>query len=204
MLSSMLINATDKDNSCIPSDLYQEHNNLLTKIRYAAGGSNRSWDYPDRSASMSIRLFGDSQDMVETAFNVPHNSKYHTTVGAKWDIKPPLASLKSHHIFSKDGKRTPNDNDIIVSYNMYRSNYMNLHSGGRLSTFLDSNNSKNIMIAVNNNNPTGEESGGDVTIDNGDINREDVDEEQDEEFDYSLFPFPIAIASPNSEFSDVE
>ncbi|KAG0359965.1 hypothetical protein BGX24_005661, partial [Mortierella sp. AD032] len=203
MLSSMLINTTGKDNSWIPSDLYQEHNNLLTKIRYAAGGSNRSWDYLDRSASMNIRLFGDIQDMVETAFNVPHNSKYHKTVDATKDIKTIMNSLKSYHIFSNDGKRTPNDNDIIVSYDMYRSGFMNLHSGGRLSTFLESNSLRNILIADNNINPIGEQSG-DVIIDNGDVNMENADEEQDEGFDYSLFPIPIAAVSPNSEFSDVE
>ncbi|KAF9140417.1 hypothetical protein BGX30_006553 [Mortierella sp. GBA39] len=71
MLSSMLTNTTGKNNSWIPSDLYQEHNNLLTKIRNAAGESNRSWDCLDRSASMNIRLFGDIQDMAETAFNFP-------------------------------------------------------------------------------------------------------------------------------------
>ncbi|KAF9307521.1 hypothetical protein BG003_000653 [Podila horticola] len=82
IVRSWLINPKGVEDGWIPADLYQEHNNLLTKTVHFAKGSNMSWSTLSKSISTNIRLFSDIASKIEGEFNISHNSKYHTTVSA--------------------------------------------------------------------------------------------------------------------------
>ncbi|KAG0011207.1 hypothetical protein BGZ81_002342 [Podila clonocystis] len=58
VFSSWLVNTTGKAGGWIPSDLYQEHNNLFTKVRYAAKGSNRTFANMSQDSSVNCRTYG--------------------------------------------------------------------------------------------------------------------------------------------------
>jgi hypothetical protein len=86
ILSSMLVNTTGQPNRWIPTDLYQEHNNLLTKVVHAAKSSNLNWEILKTKISTNIRTFQDIGRKVEKLFNTPHYGTNHSEPSAAADI----------------------------------------------------------------------------------------------------------------------
>ena len=86
ILSSMLVSTTGNPNKWIPTDLYQEHNNLLTKVVHAAKSSNMSWDNLKTKISTNIRTFQDVAHKVEEVFKIPHNGVHHTAPSSEADV----------------------------------------------------------------------------------------------------------------------
>ncbi|KAF9176162.1 hypothetical protein BGZ51_001513, partial [Haplosporangium sp. Z 767] len=100
VLSSWLVNTTGQPNRWIPADLFQEHNNLLTKTIHAAKGSNASWESLGAQVSANIRTFSNIAEQMEKQYNVPYKSTQHAAVSAESDIAQILMSIKDGHIFS--------------------------------------------------------------------------------------------------------
>ncbi|KAG0300064.1 hypothetical protein BGZ98_009516, partial [Dissophora globulifera] len=114
ILSSWLVNTKGKDNSWLPADLYQEHNNLLIKTVHAAKGSNMSWEVLADSVSMNIHLFSKISQIVEAEYDALHyNSSYHSTVSAEADIGKIIASLREHNILANAPRKDQSDLPIV-------------------------------------------------------------------------------------------
>ncbi|KAF9342745.1 hypothetical protein BGX26_006923, partial [Mortierella sp. AD094] len=57
IMSSWLINTTGKENGWIPADLYQEHNNLLTKVTHAVRGTNSHYETLAKLIAPNLHAF---------------------------------------------------------------------------------------------------------------------------------------------------
>ncbi|GJJ69365.1 hypothetical protein EMPS_01711 [Entomortierella parvispora] len=86
ILSSMLVNTTGQPNRWIPTDLYQEHNNLLTKIRHAAKSSNLNWGILEKKIAPNVRTFQEIARTVEKMFKTPHCGTNHSAPSSVADI----------------------------------------------------------------------------------------------------------------------
>jgi hypothetical protein len=86
ILSSMLVNTTGQPNRWIPTDLYQEHNNLLTKVVHAAKSSNLNWEILKKKISTNIRTFQDVARRMEKLFKAPHNTSNHSDPSSAADV----------------------------------------------------------------------------------------------------------------------
>ncbi|KAG0041231.1 hypothetical protein BGZ83_002139 [Gryganskiella cystojenkinii] len=86
ILSSMLVNTTGQPNRWIPTDLYQEHNNLLTKVVHAAKSSNLNWEILKKKISTNVRTFQDIAAKMEKVFKTPHNGTNHSAPSSAADI----------------------------------------------------------------------------------------------------------------------
>jgi len=102
IISSWLVNTSGLRNKRIPTDLYQEHNNLLTKTIYSAKGSNMSWDTLTGSISANIRMFSRIAAKIESQYDMPFNGSFHSVMSAERDMRLIGESLKEHGIFSND------------------------------------------------------------------------------------------------------
>lgn len=99
IFSSLLMNTKGLKNHWIPSDLYQEHNNLLTKITHATVGnkwSTMSYITPN------IRLFQEVASKIDSEFNLPKNSTLHRVSTMDTDIQQVMCSLIEHGILGED------------------------------------------------------------------------------------------------------
>ncbi|KAF9100360.1 hypothetical protein BGX27_000439 [Mortierella sp. AM989] len=99
IFSSLLMNTKGRRNHWIPSDLYQEHNNLLTKQTHATMGnkwSTMSYITPN------IRLFQDVASKIDKEFKLPVNCTSHRSTSRKDDIQHVLRSLEEHDILGED------------------------------------------------------------------------------------------------------
>jgi hypothetical protein len=99
VLSSLLMNTKGLPNHWIPSDLYQEHNNLLTKQTHATVGnrwSTMSYITPN------VRLFQEVASKIDKEFKLPVNSTFHRSTSKEGDIAHVLRSLKEHNILGED------------------------------------------------------------------------------------------------------
>ncbi|KAI1291236.1 hypothetical protein EDD11_009069 [Mortierella claussenii] len=85
-LSSMLVNTTGQPNRWIPTDLHQEHNNLLTKVVHAAKSSNLNWEILKTKISTNIRTFQNIASKVENVFKTPHSGTHHSAPSSTTDI----------------------------------------------------------------------------------------------------------------------
>ncbi|ORZ26785.1 hypothetical protein BCR41DRAFT_318866 [Lobosporangium transversale] len=101
ILSSLLINTKGKENGWIPADLYQEHNNLLTKVIHTAKGSNMSWETLANSISTNIRLFSKLKSVLESQYNMIPNSTRHSPVSVDEDIIRIVAHLRDYNILGR-------------------------------------------------------------------------------------------------------
>lgn len=99
IFSSLLMNTKGLRNHWIPSDLYQEHNNLLTKQTHATMGnkwSTMSYITPN------IRLFQEVASKIDKEFKLPVNSTFHRSTSRTQDIQHVLRSLEEHNILGED------------------------------------------------------------------------------------------------------
>ncbi|KAI8356222.1 hypothetical protein B0O80DRAFT_384940 [Mortierella sp. GBAus27b] len=133
ILSSWLVNTKGKENSWLPSDLYQEHNNLLTKTVHAAKGINMSWESLARSISTNIHMFSRVTAQMESQYSAPFNSITHTTVKAETDIRLIQQSLKEHNILGHPFPINPN---VLLVKDLFVEGYTKL-AEGRFNKFVE-------------------------------------------------------------------
>ena len=134
IFSSWLVNTTGKAGGWIPSDLYQEHNNLFTKVRYSAKGSNRTFANMSQDSSVNCRTYGVIKANVTKAFGVSHNSGFHSTVSATKDVRRVVRSLEELGVLgintrpAKDHTIKPaKDLHFLGQKNMIHGNLRSFH-----------------------------------------------------------------------------
>ncbi|KAF9138513.1 hypothetical protein BGX20_007771, partial [Mortierella sp. AD010] len=76
--------------------MYQEHNNLLTKVIYSAKGSNLTHEVLENKISTNIRTFGEVMSTMMTEFGVPKRSTKHSTVRADEEIEKLVRALRDN------------------------------------------------------------------------------------------------------------
>lgn len=128
IFSSWLINTTGKAGGWIPSDLYQEHNNLFTKVRYAAKGSNRTFANMSQDSSVNCRTYGFIKANVTQAFGVSHKSGFHSTVSAAKDINRVVRSLEERGVLGIN-TRPAKDHTIKPAKDLYFLGQRNMIHG---------------------------------------------------------------------------
>jgi hypothetical protein len=97
IFSSMLMNTAGLPNRWIPSDLYQEHNNLLIKQTHATVGNNKS---AATYITPLIRLFRVIDNILGREFRLPANTKYHRITKMDEDIQIVTRSLQARSILT--------------------------------------------------------------------------------------------------------
>jgi hypothetical protein len=133
ILSSWLVNTKGENNSWLPSDLYQEHNNLLTKTIYSAKGSNMSWQSIAQSISTNIHTFSKVSSQMEAEYSTPYNNHYHSEVNAEMDIRAIQRSLKEHNILG--GDPLPTTRAVQPVNDLIKEGFKKL-VGGRFTNFI--------------------------------------------------------------------
>ncbi|KAI1285145.1 hypothetical protein EDD11_000936, partial [Mortierella claussenii] len=133
IMSSWLINTSGDKGRWIPADLYQEHNNLLTKVIHAAKGSNASWEMLAEAISTNIYTFSRIAFQLETQYNIPKNKSWHADVSYEADIERILTSLREHKILDLACQL-----QVQPVKDLIHDGTMNLN-GGRIETFLNNN-----------------------------------------------------------------
>ncbi|KAF9016871.1 hypothetical protein BGZ52_005527, partial [Haplosporangium bisporale] len=128
IFSSWLVNTTGKAGGWIPSDLYQEHNNLYTKVRYAAKGSNRTFVNMSQDSSVNCRTYGFIKANVTKAFGVSHNSGFHSTVSAAKDVGRVVQSLEERGVLGIN-TRPAKDHTITPAKDLYFLGQKNMIQG---------------------------------------------------------------------------
>ncbi|KAF9983205.1 hypothetical protein BGZ65_002057 [Modicella reniformis] len=128
IFSSWLVNTKGLEDEWIPTDLYQEQNNLLTKTIHSAKGSNMSWDTLADTISTNIRLFSKIASKLESQYEIPFNSNYHSVMSAEIDMGRIVRALKEHDIFSHD-PRTSDRNTPVVT-DLMKEGMVRLVNGG--------------------------------------------------------------------------
>ncbi|KAF9147777.1 hypothetical protein BGX20_006542, partial [Mortierella sp. AD010] len=98
IMSSWLINTTGKKNRWIPADLYQEHNNLMTKVTHAVRGTNSPYETLANLVAPNIHVFQEVCSKVESIYHTPNRGNHHTSKRSVGDIKRLLESIKDHGI----------------------------------------------------------------------------------------------------------
>lgn len=130
IMASWLVNTKGKKDGWIPSDLYQEHNNLLTKTIYAAKGSNSSWDTLATTISTNIHTFSTIKKQFEKVFNQPCNRSKHSTVSAEKDVEQILLTLHANSILGDDlCADGPSDVHVALADNLFEMGMMKLATG---------------------------------------------------------------------------
>ncbi|KAF9945233.1 hypothetical protein BGZ72_001532 [Mortierella alpina] len=99
IFSSLLMNTTGLKNHWIPSDLYQEHNNLLTKQTHAIVGNK--WSAMSYITPI-VRLFQEVTSKIDKEFGTPKNSTFHRATTMDNDIEYVIRSLTEYDILGKD------------------------------------------------------------------------------------------------------
>lgn len=130
VFSSLLMNTAGLPNRWIPSDLYQEHNNLLTKRTHATVGNRKS---TSAYITPSIRLFRVIDDILSREFRLPVNSKFHRITKTDEDIKIVMESLMEHEILDRAGCPTRHQAHPftqITVVDMMTKGFIRLANGG--------------------------------------------------------------------------
>ncbi|KAI7826126.1 hypothetical protein BC939DRAFT_447007 [Gamsiella multidivaricata] len=133
VVSSWLINTNGKASGWIPADLYQEHNNLLTKTIHSGKESNMSWEMLANQISTNIRLFSKIAKTLESEYDITHNSSFHSTLSAERDIQLIQQSLKDHDIL---GNARPGDCSVPLVKNLVSEGLEKLIDG-RFEKFVE-------------------------------------------------------------------
>ena len=135
IFSSWLVNNRGEANSWLPADLYQEHNNLLTKTIHSAKGSSMTWETLAQSISTNIRMFSTIASKIESQYETPRNSTFHSVVSAEIDVQTILQSLRAYDILGKNPR--PDGLNVPLVVDLVDDGMENLVSGGRYQRFLD-------------------------------------------------------------------
>jgi hypothetical protein len=99
IFSSLLMNTNGLRNHWIPSDLYQEHNNLLTKQTHAIVGNK--WSAMSYITPI-VRLFQEITSKIDKEFSVPKNNAFHRATTMDNDIEHVMRSLIDHDILGEN------------------------------------------------------------------------------------------------------
>ncbi|KAF9955597.1 hypothetical protein BGZ65_003287 [Modicella reniformis] len=137
VLSSWLVNTTGQPNRWIPTDLYQEHNNCLTKVIHAAKGSNATWDVSAQSISANIRTFQHIKSKIEDEYQIPYNDTRHQKVSATLDIERIARSIKENKILSREPFACQSLPTAEPVSNLLVQGMIKLTEGGRIQGFMD-------------------------------------------------------------------
>ncbi|KAI9241686.1 MAG: hypothetical protein BYD32DRAFT_457684 [Podila humilis] len=129
ILSTMVVNTRGTENSFIPTDLYQEHNNFLTKAVHAAKAGNMVWGGPTDKSTANIRLYSTITSIFEEEIEMPYTSNHHSSVSAQTDIFKILGNLKSCNILSGNQRETALDSVPVVT-DLFEQGYTHLATGG--------------------------------------------------------------------------
>ncbi|KAF9975643.1 hypothetical protein BGZ75_000451, partial [Mortierella antarctica] len=145
IMSSWLVNTSGKPNRWLPADLYQEHNNLLTKVIHAAKGSSSSWEMLAESISLNIETFGHIATVVGEQFKISNNNARHHTDDASEDVSLIITSLREFGIFEHEP--TPlRLGQVETAQDLFKRGVNNLQ-GGRVSLFRERSAKKDVDMA---------------------------------------------------------
>ncbi|KAG0352206.1 hypothetical protein BGZ54_002902 [Gamsiella multidivaricata] len=112
VLSSWLVNTTGKDGGWIPTDLYQEHNNLLIKVVHSARASSTPWETMSTKIAPNIEIFAEVKKIIPAMFKTPRNKNWHNPVSADIDINKVIVTLRESGIF--EAKQGDDDLDCTM------------------------------------------------------------------------------------------
>lgn len=135
VLSSMLMNTKGRENSWLPSDLYQEHNNRMVKECIKRQGSNRSMDSLKNVTTPNIRTLDTIAENMDNDLGVPYNAGFHRTKSAENDIKSILDSLVENNILSGKDRLAIVERDVELVDNLLDVGITKLING-QFSAFL--------------------------------------------------------------------
>ncbi|KAG0275081.1 hypothetical protein BGZ96_003956 [Linnemannia gamsii] len=130
IFSSMLMNTKNSRNTFIPSDLYQEQNNLLIKrIHSTVGHSEKATSY----MTPLVRLFRQINGIIAKEYQLPANPTFHRVTKMEGDIQIVMRSLREHNILDIETNTTkhshhPFATSIVVD--MMTEGFTRLVSGG--------------------------------------------------------------------------
>lgn len=99
IFSSLLMNMKGLRNHWIPSNLYQEHNNLLMKQTHVIVGNK--WSAMSYITPI-VCLFQEITSKIDKEFNVPKNSVFHRATTMDNDIEHVMHSLIDNDILGKN------------------------------------------------------------------------------------------------------
>ncbi|KAG0316530.1 hypothetical protein BG000_004836 [Podila horticola] len=169
ILRSMLVNTTGRPNRWIPTDLYQEHNNLLTKTVYSAKGSNSTWKFMNEKISPNVRVLQGVARHVEEMFGAPHKGTNHSPASATAEISKIKKLCTEANIFKSTA--APLTKDILAVTNLLQTGWHNITSGTRIADFKKTCGPYGYVYV---NGPTGA-----TEI----VEEEDMDSEEDEQME---------------------
>ncbi|KAF9084719.1 hypothetical protein BGX29_002411 [Mortierella sp. GBA35] len=99
IFSSLLMNTKGLRHRWIPSDLYQEHNNLLIKRTHATVGFKSSaMDY----ITPLIRVFHKAANIFDEQFELPEVNPYHKVASRETDILDVVRSIQEYGILTQE------------------------------------------------------------------------------------------------------
>ncbi|KAI0772179.1 hypothetical protein BC629DRAFT_1529829 [Irpex lacteus] len=107
VFDNWVVNLTGHDNSFVPLDLLQEHQNFWIKRIYSAQGSNASWEWL-QAISPCINTL---RQLVSQFHNTlgSHQGSKHTTPDLTEDISDLMKSLSTHEVYTRQVSRTNKD-----------------------------------------------------------------------------------------------
>ncbi|KAF9555720.1 hypothetical protein EC968_008657, partial [Mortierella alpina] len=112
VLSCVLVNPTGQKNRFIPTDLYQEHNNLKTKEVHGLRGQSSSWGSMGRAVSTNIRTFDLIGKEFQKAWGVTYTGTSHAIVSTTEDVDEILRSLKEYGVVCSKNGKGPNVKEV--------------------------------------------------------------------------------------------
>ncbi|KAI7818762.1 hypothetical protein BC939DRAFT_461935 [Gamsiella multidivaricata] len=136
VLSCMLVNPTGKEGRFIPTDLYQEHNNLRTKEIHGLRGRSANWGTMGRAVSTNIRTFDEIGKEFQKAWGITPAGTNHTTVPDTNDINAILQNIQENGILGNDIQPL---SDIEGVSDLFEDGMVKLMKNGYLESFIDRN-----------------------------------------------------------------
>ena len=121
----------------IPTDLFQEHNNLLIKTIHSAKGSNASWKYLGDKISTNIFTFKAISAKVLNMFSTSYISGSHTSSSTSADIHKLMESIESHGIFGMERREEYDDVNAVTD--LYFEGTKKISESARIPSFKVSN-----------------------------------------------------------------
>ncbi|KAF8610607.1 hypothetical protein BDV93DRAFT_550411 [Ceratobasidium sp. AG-I] len=98
IMNAWLVNTTGNPNSCIPTDLMQEHLNLQIKTIYKAHGSNHSWEWLSM-ISPCVHVLRQVARQFHCSLGDRQGTK-HSDADLSDDIKALVTSMNEHRVYT--------------------------------------------------------------------------------------------------------
>ncbi|KAF9088823.1 hypothetical protein BGX27_002624 [Mortierella sp. AM989] len=140
IMSSWLVNTTGRRNRWLAADLYQEHNNLITKVVHQVRGSNSPWEVLAEMVSPNINALETIRSQVEESFDTTVRTSNHVDVRADEDIESLLLAIRDHGILdSEDHPCTEKAKSAKLVKDLYLEGVTKLQSQKRFDAFVKRN-----------------------------------------------------------------